>query len=155
MMLCALVPVTGQAVLAEGTLAVEGVPGFVRNRIPALTGSYTLGPLAGIRVYAVSEPLLFDPAVWTERKAGSYRARYTSNRTEGQVWAVERSVPMREELNDHSRWFFLVRCAAGIPEPVCISFIGAFIPRTEFFFSSARRLQDLSFPAVLDVRVPD
>jgi hypothetical protein len=139
------------AVLVEGTAAVEGVPGFSANRIPALFGKYKTDDGIVISVWAVAEPLVFDPDVWSEKKAGEYSAFYSVPSGNSPLWAVRRTVSMREEMRDRPKWTFVFLFDGMQSELFYVSFIGVFIGRTEFFFSSARRVSDLSFPAALSV----
>ena len=61
-------PLSGTAVLVEGTVSGEGLPCFATNRIPAITGKYKTTGGSSVQVWGVTEPLLFDPAIWSMKK---------------------------------------------------------------------------------------
>lgn len=139
------------AVLTEGTKISEGLPGFPPNRIPSLFGKYTTGEGFFISVWAVGEPLVFNPDVWISKKAGVHSVFSTITVDGTSLWVVQRVIAMREELKDFEKWSFILSFDEKMQENFCVSFLEIFLARTEFFFSSGRRLSDLSFPATLNV----
>ncbi len=141
-----------RAILHEGTVRSEGLPGFGPNMLATWRGVYRTPAGTEIEVFASRESLLFDLAIWSRTQSGSYRANRTENAKDGQVWCIERTVAMRDELKAESRWFLLVRCDSAVAKSFIDSFIAAFVPKSEFFLSSMKRLEDLSFPAILDIR---
>ena len=140
---------SGTAVLVEGTVSGEGLPGFATNRIPAITGKYKVTGGATVQVWGVTEPLLFDSAIWTAKKSGKDQVWYTVSADKRQVWCIARTLPMREELTAKSKWTFMISVGSDVSESASLQFLDAFVARTEFFFSSVKRIQDLSFPATI------
>jgi hypothetical protein len=147
------VPARNTALLVEGTIGRKGLPGFPENRIDGLFGLYEMDTGKKVSVWAVREPLVFDPAIWTAKKAGSYSAFFCKTSRNTQVWIIPRILPMQTELAEYSRWSFVLEYDTSFSEGECVAFAGVFIARTEFFFSSARRFSDLSFPATLSFSV--
>lgn len=141
---------SGKAVLVEGTSLSEGLPGFVPNRIPALSGRYVTESGVFVSVWAVTEPLVFNPEYWQEKPWGRGVVRYRQTEDRKQVWCVLRAIPVREGMAAYSRVSFLMCTGAEIGEDACRGFFDSFLERTEFFFSSANRVADLSFPATLE-----
>ena len=64
---------------------------------------------------------------------------------------MARTLPMRAELSAKSKWIFMISVDGDVSEAAGLAFLNAFVTRTEFFFSSVRRIQDLSFPATIVV----
>jgi len=141
------------AVLIEGTVRTEGLPGFSANRISALFGRYQSAGQAPVLVWVTSESLFFNPDAWVAKKAGLYACYYTVSSENRQIWIVQRTITMRKELSDRTKWSFIASFERLVPEEYCARFIDAYIKRTEFFFSSAKRADDLSFPATLKVNL--
>jgi len=140
---------TGLAVLKEGTVPVKGLPFFGTNRIPALYGRYESVDGYSVSVWAVNEALYFDPAKWTSEKRGILQVDTTVTGDKNRIWIVKRELSMRQELSSASVWYFAAEFPLAIPDSICTVFYEAFMTRTEFFFSSARRYSDLSFPAAI------
>lgn len=149
-----LVPLGAEVrvILQEGTVRAEGLPGFGPNMLASWRGVYRSPSGTEIAVFASREQLLFDPAIWKREQSGAYRAFRTGIERDGQVWCIERRVVMRDELKGESRWFFLVQSDGAVADSFVQSFVAVFVPKTEFFIGSLRRLEDLSFPAVLEIR---
>ena len=141
---------SGTAVLVEGTARSQGLPGFLPNRIPALSGRYEPGKGSPVSVWAVFEPLAFDPSYWQEKSVAKNRAWLRITQDRKQVWCVPTVVPMRAGMDAYSKVTFMIEADAAVPEARCLAFLSSFVDRTEFFFSSANRPGDLSFPARLD-----
>lgn len=137
--------------LVEGCYQTEGVPGFGPNRIPALFGRYGTAGDADVSVWAVSEALVFDAALWEKKAYGEISPVYARIHGGKRIVAVQRAIPMQEPLKDYGRWFFVFSVDEWRDEAYCILFIQDFIPRAERFFSLSRRRADLSFPATLEV----
>ena len=142
---------SGHALLVEGTVRAEGIPGMGPNRIPALYGVYSLDGTQSVFVWAVSDKLVFNPDEWKERAIGGVNALVRTVDGKGWVVAIQRKLSMREEMASWSKWWFLFEFSMNVPERDRNIFLFEFLRRTEFFFSSSRRLQDLSFPATFDV----
>jgi len=154
MMLCGLGTVwaeslSGTAILVEGTVPGEGLPCFATNRIPAITGKYKSTGGSSVQVWGVTETLLFDPSIWTVKKADKKQVWHAVSADKRQVWCIARILPMREELAAKSKWTFIISLDSDVSEGLCLAFLDAFVARTEFFFTSAKRVQDLSFPATV------
>ena len=141
---------SGTAVLVEGTVRSQGLPGFLPNRIPALFGRYETEKGSSVSVWAAFEPLVFDAARWQEKNVSKNRAWFRVSADRKQVWCVSRTVPMRAGMEAFSKVTFVIETDAALPEESCSAFLLTFIDRTEFFFSSANRAGDLSFPARID-----
>jgi len=142
---------SGTAVLVEGTVSGEGLPCFATNRISAITGKYKATGGATVQVWGVTEPLLFNPAIWTAKLSGKDQVWYAVSADKRQVWCIVRTLPMREELISKSKWTFMISVDSDVSEGVSLRFLDAFVSRTEFFFSSVKRIQDLSFPATVAI----
>lgn len=136
-------------ILREGTIQTEGLPGFPANRIPALFGRYETEEKVSVSVWAVREPLVFSPNIWVVKKTGSVSAMYSAAEPNSFVWIVQRTLPMRQELKDYSKWFFVFSFDRTVTESASNAFLSEYIKKTEFFFTSAKRLADISFPASL------
>lgn len=143
--------IEGKAVLIEGTARSEGLPGFSENHIPCLFARYKAAEGSFISVWAVTETLVFDPDRWTLQKTVQYPALYFQTTANSQIWVIQRTLVMRTEMKDESKWSFVVSFDKKIPENYCTAFFNIFLERTEFFFTAARRPGDLSFPATLTV----
>jgi hypothetical protein len=141
---------SGTAMLVEGTVWSQGLPGFLPNRIPSLFGRYETGKGVSVSVWAAFEPLVFDPALWQERTVAKNRAWFRVAGERKQVWCVSRTVPMRAGMEAFSKVTFVIEADSSVPEERCGAFLLTFIERSEFFFSSVNRAGDLSFPARLD-----
>lgn len=140
-----------KVLLIEGTFRSEGLPGFSKNHIPSLFGKYETENAKNISVWGVNEPLVFDMTVWSITRMAQYPAVYATNTSDSRVWVVQRTLAMRDEMTDNTKWFFVFGFDLILSERYCAAFVEAFIMRTEFFFSSVRRFSDLSFPATLTV----
>lgn len=139
------------AILVEGTVRRAGLPGFTPNRIPALSGRYETDDGLSFLVWGTTEPLLFDPSVWTQRDFGMERMQRTVTVDGKQLWCASRTYPMREGMKAYSKWTFVISTEKNVRENACVFFLKSFIARTEFFFSSSRRVEDLSFPATFEI----
>lgn len=139
---------SGMSILVEGTEQKTGIPGFGDNRIPALFGVYRTAAGQFVRVWATSEPLLFNTASWNDDKAGDNRGRVNVS-GESILYAFERNLDMKEELSGLRRWYYILEFDAMSPAVERLAFIEAYIRRADAFVSSARRYQDISLPAVL------
>lgn len=138
-----------RAILEVGTVSASGVPGFGANRIPCLTGSYSLGDLGSVSAFAVSEPVLFDPARWS--KAGTASApRWISLVGEQRIIAARMKIVTRDASSIPESWHVVLAFPATVPEADCLAFMTVFLERTAFFFSSAKTGETLSFPAIVD-----
>ncbi len=142
---------SGIALLKEGTVEVKGIPGFGSNRIPALFGRYEMDDGSSVSIWAVNEILVFNPEKWKSEQKGDYLVQSAMGEEKLRIWIVMREIPMRQEMSGISRWFFVAEFGGNLPDSVCAVFFRGFISRTEFFFSSARRYSDLSFPATFSI----
>lgn len=140
---------SGLSLLKEGTVAVKGLPFFGANRIPALFGRYESAEGYSVSVWAVNEALFFDSEKWTVETRGAMQIRSCMTGEKNRVWMVKKEILMRQESSSASDWYFAAEFSGDIPDSYCTAFYGAFVARTEFFFSSARRYSDLSFPAAV------
>lgn len=139
----------GTSVLVEGTELGAGLPGFGANRIPALSGKYRAEDGTPVSVWAITEPLVFDSLEWKEISGPSGLVRFRQTAEHRQVWCVARSLSVRPGMEKYKTVVFMVSAAADVPESECSQFLEAFAARADFFFTSANRPADLSFPAVV------
>lgn len=139
-----------RAILDRGTVVSQGVPGFGPNRLPCLTGRYAFGELGPVSVYALSEPVLFDPARWAKSGTAS-NTRWIGLADGLRVVAASRSVPVTDAATIPGNWHFVAAFPETLSEADCLAFMSVFVERTAFFFSTAKSRETLSFPAVLDM----
>ncbi len=149
----------GRAVLVDGTEAGRGLPGFGRNAIERLSGSYAIA----------SEPGYLSVEVWFTREGLLYSEpwRATACPGLGPGWTAY----SRDEADGSVLWALsspgyrlLARFPAGYasgaipssppgsavhPEPC--RFLSALADRFSFFHRYAERPEDVSFPAFLDM----
>ena len=156
-MLCAvpvaaaeILPPAAQAILLEGPSPVEGLPGFGPNRIPALFARYVTADGKRISVYAVSEPLVFNPSAWTERKLERSQYFLAPGGEKSRLAAFPRTFTMQASLADRRRWFFILSFPDSFSDESCLSFSLPFLERTAAIFQAARRTGDLCFPALVN-----
>lgn len=138
-----------QIILSEGPIKAQSLPGFGPNVLTSYSASYKTPSGTKIKVYATTEKLLCNPAYWSEVKLGVYKVWKTQNDTEGQIWCVQRNLVLRDELKAYSAWYYVIQTEAAIASSFMQSFIENFVPRFEYFLTQLKRLQDLSFPAML------
>lgn len=142
------------ALLIEGTYLVEGIPGFLPNRIPSLFGKYRTGDGGIVEVYGSTEPLFFSADLWSKGRLGSFSIQVGNTLSIGEgenssVIGIEHRIFMKNALVDRSMWHFFFVFSTLERESFKISFITKFLDRTSFYFSAARRVADLSFPSKL------
>ncbi len=135
-----------------GTLPQAGVPGFGPNRIPSLTGVYALGE-DSIAVYAVSEPLLFDPSRW-EKKGTAPDSPWVSREEGSRIVALRRTFDVQDPRLVSPTWHFVVYIPPSVDTGTGDAFVKAFVERTIFFFSAAKNREALSFPATVEFSLP-
>ena len=138
-------------VLIEGTYLVEGIPGFLPNRISSLYGKYRSDDGGLVEAYASTETLYFSTDLWGKRKLGSFLIQEGScvsleNDNKMSVLAVEYRISMTSALANRSVWHFFFVFTPEDTDSFKLAFITAFLDRTSFYFSSARYPADLSFP---------
>ncbi|MBN2811286.1 MAG: hypothetical protein JXP39_05280 [Spirochaetales bacterium] len=141
-----------RAVLIEGTVASEGLPGFLPNRLSALRGRYRVSGDIPVDVYATAEPLVFSPLLWAEVRQGGLQGHESVPRPDDSedavVFAFPRRLAMQEALADLRDWHFLCVFPRTADEALRAAFAAAFAEKTAASFQRAKRLSDLSFPAV-------
>lgn len=142
------------AFLSEGTYLVEGIPGFLPNRIPALFGKYRTIDGATVEVYGSTEPLFFSDDLWSKGTLGRFSIQEgkTFSRDGGEnccVIVIEYRISMNNALANRSTWHFFFVFNPAEAESFKVSFITKFLDRTSFYFSAVRRVADLSFPSKL------
>lgn len=142
------------AVLSEGTYPVEGISGFLPNRIPSLYGKYRTHDGGLVEVFGSTEPVVFSADLWKKGKIGnlSIQEGQTVSSDNGKkrlVIAIEHRITMRNTLSDRSLWRFFFVFDTSDTDTFKLSFINTFLDRTSFYFSAARYLGDLSFPSKL------
>lgn len=147
--------------LIRGTEPVRGLPGFGRNAIPALAGIYQIQsregrPPLALQVWASREWLYFKSSRWTSAgRSGQVSLEGSVSRvwqqelgpTEGVLWAYE----LKANGPEGSRWTLIVHEAPLETEDQSLlaRFYGALLRRFVYFIESARRPEDVSFPAVV------
>lgn len=138
----------GVAILVEGTLAAEGLPGFGKNAIPCLMGVYRLESGLTVTVRITRAPLVFRDGLW--KKAGGYsRAVWEGSEGESVVIVSERELRMREGFGGNGRWYYAIAFDPGVPVPVRVGFFDSFAPMADEFVSASPSAADISLPAVL------
>jgi hypothetical protein len=138
----------GRAVLVEGTAPVRGLPGFGRNALPALYGTYAF-PQDGastpleIELWFTRE-ILVMPADWGKApcRTGPLGFTMLAAPTEADgsaLWALA-----------GAEYTLLVRFPQGMASPC--AFIAVLADRFSFFYRYSARPEDVSFPAILDMQ---
>jgi len=138
----------GRAVLVEGAVPVKGLPGFGRNALPALYGKYAFpqgnaSPPLGIELWFTRE-ILVMPASWDKGNCRTPPSGFTML-----------AAPADEDGSallslTGAEYTLLVRIPAGMAEPC--AFIAVLADRFSFFYRYSVRPEDVSFPAILEVR---
>ena len=142
--------------LVRGTEPVRGLPGFGRNAIPALAGTYVIQSREGrppvtVKVWASREWLFFKPPQWVAESTSGGEAlrvwRQDLNPTAGGLRAYE----LKSAGPEDSRWTVLVLEPPVAPEEQNLMnlFYRNLISRFVYFLENARRAEDVSLPALV------
>jgi hypothetical protein len=129
---------------------VQSIPGFGPNRISALFGRYIAADGTRISVYAVSEALVFNPSVWTERRLDRGAYYLAPGGESSRLVAFPRTFTMQTALADRRRWFFILSFSDSLSDEATLAFAAPFLERTAAIFQGARRASDLCFPALVN-----
>lgn len=160
------------AFLVQGTAPVRGLPGFGRNAIPSLSGTYYIrshdsSRSVTIKVWASWEMLYFKPSRWAKTELPTpnvarawsqmvdetsyipallpYTAAYNLN--QARIRAFELAIPGPQS----SQWTLFVLEQADTAEDRILfeQFYKKFTERFIYFLGTARRVEDVSLPALL------
>lgn len=160
------------AILVQGTKPVRGLPGFGRNAIPGLAGTYSIRSQEGspsffISVWASQERLYFKSPIWNKATAlpkdvsrtwiqivseDSFIPAYAPqpieyNSNQARIRALELAFPGPQA----SQWTLLVLELADAAEAQSLydQFYKKLTERFIYFLGTARRVEDVSLPAVI------
>ncbi|WP_304224541.1 hypothetical protein [Gracilinema caldarium] len=160
------------AILVQGTKPVRGLPGFGRNAIPGLAGTYSIRSSDGNRSFAIpvwasQEQLYFKSPIWNKTTAlpkdvsrawiqiireESFIPAYTLqpieyNSNQARIRALELAFPGPQA----SQWTLLVLELADTAEAQSLydQFYKKLTERFIYFLGTARRVEDISLPAVV------
>jgi hypothetical protein len=128
-----------EAVLLIGPTAINGIPVYAPNRIPAFRGVYSIEGARKLSVLYARQDLLV-PQTWSSRRCGTWQLY---------------QVPDYETFTlcyQDERGFFLFFFFPEIQEPAYwCGFIDPFIERFLFLFNFVESETDVPFPAILRV----
>jgi hypothetical protein len=158
---------SGSAVLVRGNAWVSGLPGIGENAFPCFFGDYRItgadapantaaspdtnvsanagAPL--FSVYICRESLHFSERLWQTRPG--FPGRGAVQRREGGSLFV--CFPSDSGLSSGDGWTVMFRFPSeGFDGPALDRFAAVWLERFRYFFSLARGISDISFPAVVN-----
>lgn len=132
--------------LLETQGRISGIPGFGRNALGALKGTYAIiedtAAVFFADLYFYSGPLFFSGESWTREDLDS-RSLYVQEADEFRIYALN-----MEDM--YEAGILLVVVPSDSETPVTMSFIRSFSGRFSYFMNRATTLDALSFPAILE-----
>jgi len=142
--------------LVRGTEPVRGLPGFGRNAIPALAGVYLVQSREGrppvtVKVWASREWLFFQPPQWVAESTSGGEALRVWRQELKSSEGVLRAYELKSAGPEGSRWTVLVLEPPVEQEEEASlgQFYRNLIRRFMYFADNARRVEDVSFPALV------